>query len=409
MKTYAQNCAIAKALDVVGDRWALLVVRELVIRGGLRFTDLRRGLPGIAPNLLSERLKQLERLGVVRRDAAPPPVATILYTLTDRGAALEPVLRELALWGLTTMTHDPGDDALEMHWFAYTLTEGRADAPRLRMSGGPNLALAVMSGRLDVEAAERCGLRVRGDAGAPRRHHPRQASTIRRSRRPMLTWSDRRALSGRGCHGTARAAARRPRRGPANHQRRRDDAVPRRSLGLRSLQSGHGPLDGEPGHQRCVLPHGGEVDVGEPREMGVVEADDGHLGRDLDVGAVEGVQDAGGAAVVEREDGRRQRFRGEQRARRQRAGVLRETAGHHGGVEAIPLHGGTEPSPPLVGAGRVATVHVDDPPVPETDGGGDQVDEVDEAGSASRQHYIDNGHHLNADGSCPCDAEEVAS
>ena len=166
MKTYAQNCAIAKALDVVGDRWALLVVRELVIRGGLRFTDLRRGLPGIAPNLLSERLKQLERLGVVRRDAAPPPVATILYTLTDRGAALEPVLRELALWGLTTMTHDPGDDALEMHWFAYTLTEGRADAPRLRMSGGPNLALAVMSGRLDVEAAERWGLRVEGDAGA---------------------------------------------------------------------------------------------------------------------------------------------------------------------------------------------------------------------------------------------------
>lgn len=204
MKTYAQNCAIAKALDVVGDRWALLVVRELVIRGGLRFTDLRRGLPGIAPNLLSERLKQLERLGVVRRDAAPPPVATILYTLTDRGAALEPVLRELALWGLTTMTPDPGDDALEMHWFAYaaslllrdaaaatdscaagdvqlvvagepyvirpgsptTLTPGRADAPRLRMSGRPNLVLAVMSGRLDVEAAERWGLRVEGDAGA---------------------------------------------------------------------------------------------------------------------------------------------------------------------------------------------------------------------------------------------------
>ena len=73
MRFYEQYCAIAKALDVIGDRWTLLIVRELLVRGPSRYTDLRNGLPGIATNLLVDRLRGLEEAGIVRREAAPPP------------------------------------------------------------------------------------------------------------------------------------------------------------------------------------------------------------------------------------------------------------------------------------------------------------------------------------------------
>ena len=92
MRTYGQYCSIARALDIVGDRWTLLIVRELLLQGPCRFTDLKNGLPGIAKNLLSTRLKELEDAGLVARDDAPPPVATALYTLTENGLTLEPVL-----------------------------------------------------------------------------------------------------------------------------------------------------------------------------------------------------------------------------------------------------------------------------------------------------------------------------
>src|SRR6476661_7189156 len=103
MRSYGQYCSIARALDLVGDRWTLLIVRELLLQGACRFTDLKNGLPGIATNLLSTRLKELEDAGLVAREDAPPPVATVLYTLTDRGLALEPVLKALGLWGLQLM------------------------------------------------------------------------------------------------------------------------------------------------------------------------------------------------------------------------------------------------------------------------------------------------------------------
>jgi DNA-binding HxlR family transcriptional regulator len=91
VRHYGQYCALARALDVVGDRWTLLIIRELSIRP-CRYTDLRDGLPGIATNLLADRLKSLEAAGVIASEAAPPPVATTLYRLTDRGMALLPAM-----------------------------------------------------------------------------------------------------------------------------------------------------------------------------------------------------------------------------------------------------------------------------------------------------------------------------
>ncbi|MFL5903529.1 MAG: winged helix-turn-helix transcriptional regulator [Solirubrobacteraceae bacterium] len=97
-RTYGDRCGIARALDVVGDRWALLVIRELLL-GPKRFTDLRIGLPHVTPDVLSQRLRELEADGVVRRAMLPPPAGAQVYELTDRGRALEPVILELGRWG----------------------------------------------------------------------------------------------------------------------------------------------------------------------------------------------------------------------------------------------------------------------------------------------------------------------
>jgi DNA-binding HxlR family transcriptional regulator len=97
-RTYGQGCGTAHALDLVGDRWALLVIRELVL-GPKRFTDLRDGLGGIGPNVLSQRLKELEETGVVRQRILPPPAASTVYELTEWGSELEDVIVQLARWG----------------------------------------------------------------------------------------------------------------------------------------------------------------------------------------------------------------------------------------------------------------------------------------------------------------------
>jgi DNA-binding HxlR family transcriptional regulator len=98
MRTYCDGCAAAHALDLVGERWALLVVRELLL-GPKRFTDLRAGLPGVSPNVLAQRLRELEGAGVVRRRKLPPPAASWVYELTDWGMELEPVVISLGRWG----------------------------------------------------------------------------------------------------------------------------------------------------------------------------------------------------------------------------------------------------------------------------------------------------------------------
>lgn len=97
-RSYGEACRFAYALDLVGERWALLVVRELLL-GPKRFTDLRSGLPHASPNVLSERLRELEQHGVVRRRKLPPPAATQVYELTEWGAELEPIVTELGAWG----------------------------------------------------------------------------------------------------------------------------------------------------------------------------------------------------------------------------------------------------------------------------------------------------------------------
>ena len=97
-RRYDDPCGIARALDVVGDRWALLVVRELLF-GPKRFLQLRSGLHGVSPNVLSQRLRDLEDAGLVRRDVLEPPASVAVYELTARGRALEPVVLELGRWG----------------------------------------------------------------------------------------------------------------------------------------------------------------------------------------------------------------------------------------------------------------------------------------------------------------------
>ena len=109
-RTYCDGCAAAHALDLVGERWALLVVRELLL-GPKRFTDLRAGLPGVSPNVLAQRLRELERAGVVRRGKLPPPAASRVYELTDWGLELEPVIVRLGRWGARSPSK-PRDAAL---------------------------------------------------------------------------------------------------------------------------------------------------------------------------------------------------------------------------------------------------------------------------------------------------------
>jgi DNA-binding HxlR family transcriptional regulator/putative sterol carrier protein len=107
-RTYGDGCAIARALDLVGERWALLVVRELLL-GPKRYTDLRRGLPNASPNVLSERLRELEDAGVVRRRKLPPPASSRVYELTEWGLELEEIVMSLGRWAARSPT--PPSDA----------------------------------------------------------------------------------------------------------------------------------------------------------------------------------------------------------------------------------------------------------------------------------------------------------
>ncbi len=204
MRSYGEYCSLAKALDVVGDRWTLLVIRELLLRGQCRYTDLRAGLPGIATNLLAERLRELERAGLVAREDAAPPIATTLFSLTHRGRELEPVLHALGRWGLPYMVGGPAPgDAFRGHWLAWPAQEflhdrapdgppvaiavdvdgeefvidssggaisvrvGRAEQPDARLSGSPHAVLAVLTGAAAVDGASSAlGLRFEGNREA---------------------------------------------------------------------------------------------------------------------------------------------------------------------------------------------------------------------------------------------------
>ncbi len=199
MRSYDEYCAIAKSLDVVGDRWTLLIVRELALRGACRYTDLRNGLPGIATNLLAERLRELEHAGVIAREDAPPPIATTLFRLTPRGQQLQPVLEGLVRWGVPLMSEQNSDDAVRSHWLAWALelmlTDrdpggspvtlelqtgdesivletrdgaihthlGSAESPDATLAGPPRPILGLLLGRLRLADAKASGVNYRGD------------------------------------------------------------------------------------------------------------------------------------------------------------------------------------------------------------------------------------------------------
>ena len=209
MRSYRQYCAVAKALDVVGDRWTLLVLRELMLQDGCRYTDLLNGLPGIATNLLTDRLRQLEDAGLIQREAAPPPVATTLYHLTEAGRELEPVIRALGRWGARFMTSPTGDESFRSHWLSFPVGEflhdgdpagpplaieiqtgdqptvievsggrlrtrpGPASSPDLVLTAPAPLVLGVLTGQITLTEAEDLGLRTTGNPAALRRLQPR--------------------------------------------------------------------------------------------------------------------------------------------------------------------------------------------------------------------------------------------
>jgi DNA-binding HxlR family transcriptional regulator len=119
-RTYGQYCGLARALDLVGERWALLVVRELLL-GPKRFTDLLDGLPGVSTNILATRLRQLERAGVVERAQLPPPAASSVYELTAYGRGLEPAVAALGRWGAASLGSRESAQVLRSHWLALAL------------------------------------------------------------------------------------------------------------------------------------------------------------------------------------------------------------------------------------------------------------------------------------------------
>ena len=201
MRSYCQRCPIARSLDVIGDRWNLLIVRELLIHERCRYTDLRTGLPGIATNLLADRLRDLEAAGVIAREDAPPPIATTVYVLTERGRALQPVLRELTLWGVPLMgelvegefreswlpliagtylsDHRPNEPGVEVQLDApgepavlmtrrgtVGVRDGLAEHPALTIGGPPLAIAAVLTGQLTIGDARDAGLTWTGDLGA---------------------------------------------------------------------------------------------------------------------------------------------------------------------------------------------------------------------------------------------------
>jgi DNA-binding HxlR family transcriptional regulator len=166
-RSYGDPCGIARALDAVGERWALLVVRELVL-GPKRFTDLRAHLPGIATDVLAQRLRQLNQAGILRPASLPRPAAGQVYELTDRGRDLEPVLHALGRWGshegFARATHDLTVDAFAVALatvFEPTKAQGLDTNVALVVDGDP-LVLTIRSGTLEVRrgAADHADARI---------------------------------------------------------------------------------------------------------------------------------------------------------------------------------------------------------------------------------------------------------
>ncbi|GII89230.1 transcriptional regulator [Sphaerisporangium siamense] len=159
-RSYDDPCGVARALDVIGERWALLVVREL-LAGPRRFTDLRTGLPGASQNVLSQRLRELRSAGVVRRRRLGPPLDAWVYELTRRGRELEAVLLPLARWGGRVPLASRAELSVAAMVLALRTTFDAATAGDTRATIG----LALGDERFRAEVAEGRIEIARGDAG----------------------------------------------------------------------------------------------------------------------------------------------------------------------------------------------------------------------------------------------------
>ena len=161
MRTYGDGCAIAQALDLVGERWALLVVRELLL-GPKRYTDLRRGLPTASPNVLSQRLGELERAGVIVRRRLPPPAGSRVYELTEWGRALEDTVLSLGHWAVLSPSGLPSNAPVGVDSTILAL-RSRFDAGAARGLRA-RYALTLGEDRFRVEVAKGAIDLARGDA-----------------------------------------------------------------------------------------------------------------------------------------------------------------------------------------------------------------------------------------------------
>jgi DNA-binding HxlR family transcriptional regulator len=158
-RPHVDGCAAAHTLDLVGERWALLVAREMMV-GPRRFTDLRKGIPDISANVLSQRLHDLEEIGVVKRRKLPPPAASHVYELTEWGYELEPVLQSLGRWGSRSpaMPHD-GELSLTSFilamrtMFSPEAAKGLRATYELRLSE-ESFRAKVAGGRFEIEPGE---------------------------------------------------------------------------------------------------------------------------------------------------------------------------------------------------------------------------------------------------------------
>jgi DNA-binding HxlR family transcriptional regulator len=163
LRTYGDGCGMAHALDLVGERWALLVVRELLL-GPKRFTDLRAGLPNASPNVLSQRLRELEQATIVRRRKLPPPAGSSVYELTEWGRELEAVLQRLGLWAMQSPSFPHGAPVgadsvmLAMRTFFDAEAATNVDARFELRLGDDTFHIVIADGRMELG---------RGAAGAP--------------------------------------------------------------------------------------------------------------------------------------------------------------------------------------------------------------------------------------------------
>jgi DNA-binding HxlR family transcriptional regulator len=201
MRSYRQYCGLARGLDVIGDRWVLLIVREL-LPGPRRYGELLDGLPGIATNLLAERLRAMEDNGLVRKGEDDH------YALTERGEGLREVLYAIGRWAYPLMGERAPDEAFRSHWITHpvaalfpgedhtrpeltvevrcgerpmtirshdgrvTVAHGPAAAPDLVLTGPPDAVVGLIAHRIDADEAKQRGLAITGDARLLRRLRP---------------------------------------------------------------------------------------------------------------------------------------------------------------------------------------------------------------------------------------------